>query len=265
MTYYYRNEDTNSFLIKMRSGLIFTLLALAAYLAWSGMQTKNQGYLEYIKAYHELAVTHEILYRIPADITLAQGLLESGAGKSALAVESNNHFGIKCHSEWKGKRVYHNDDRPGECFRKYRKVEDSYDDHSRFLSEHSRYARLFRLDIRDYRAWAKGLSQCGYATDPGYANKLIKIIEDYELYKYGAQKSKHKSGKQPNLRLNIAVKQREIFRTNGLLYVVAGNGDDFNAIAADLGFKVKDLIKYNEVDKDFPLYKGDIVYLEKKK
>ena len=101
-----------------------------------------------------------------------------------MARRSNNHFGIKCHSDWRGGRVYHDDDLRGECFRKYKRVEDSYDDHSRFLAERSRYERLFKLNIKDYKGWAKGLQKCGYATDRAYANKLIKVIEDYELYRF---------------------------------------------------------------------------------
>ena len=123
-------------------------------------------------------------YRIPASITLAQGLLESSYGNGRLAVEANNHFGIKCHKSWRGKKIYHDDDEKNECFRKYHDVADSYRDHSLFLKNRSRYSSLFDLDIKNYRAWAKGLKKAGYATDPKYANKLISLIDRYQLYRF---------------------------------------------------------------------------------
>ncbi len=230
-------------------------------------QKKITSYVNYIENYGDLAITHMDKYKIPASITLAQGILESGAGLSELARKSNNHFGIKCHKDWKGETVRANDDRPNECFRKYKKVEDSYDDHSQFLLK-NRYSRLFQLDIKDYKAWARGLQECGYATDRGYANKLINLIEVYELYRYDSKKSgsfSSKDNKKDSGKIERPRKNRQIFKSSGLLYVEAGVDDSFDAIAYDLGFKVKDLIKYNEVPEDFPLYKDDVVYLEKKK
>ena len=158
-------------------------------------QHKLAAYQKYIKTYGTLAIKQQTQYKIPASITLAQGLLESGAGQSDLARRSNNHFGIKCH-EWKGARVYHDDDLRGECFRKYSTVEQSYTDHSKFLAERPRYASLFKLRITDYKGWAKGLQKCGYATDRAYANKLIKVIEDYELYRYDRMKVVKKTTKR---------------------------------------------------------------------
>ncbi len=143
-------------------------------------QSLSPEYISYIEQYKQVAVNQEILHRIPACITLAQGLLESGAGKSELAVNANNHFGIKCHKEWQGATYTHDDETKNECFRKYDKAEESYEDHSAFLKR-SRYEPLFSLDIRDYKGWARTLKACGYATDAGYASKLIKIIEDYDL------------------------------------------------------------------------------------
>lgn len=240
--------------------------AMLIFLVCQGMNAagtrKMASYEKYINKYSDLAIRHQKKYHIPASITLAQGLLESGAGLSDLAKRSNNHFGIKCHSDWKGKRVYHDDDAKGECFRKYDRVEDSYEDHSRFLTERSRYASLFKLKIRDYKGWAKGLQKCGYATDRAYANKLIKVIEDYELYKFDKGKtSKRKSSKEENQ----PVLTYQVYRTYDLLYVYAKEDDSFEQIANSLGFKAKKLIKYNEVPEDFPLEKGDIVYLEEKK
>ena len=135
---------------------------------------------KYIAKYADIAVAEMQRTGVPASITLAQGLLESGAGLSTLATKGNNHFGIKCHNDWTGKRMYHDDDRKGECFRVYKSAEDSFRDHSDFLRYYDRYKSLFDLDPKDYRAWAKGLKKAGYATDPAYAAKLVKTIEDYE-------------------------------------------------------------------------------------
>ncbi len=243
--------------------LLVSILFLCPFFAQA--QKKNQNYVNYVEKYSDLAVSHMKQYKIPASITLAQGLLESGAGMSLFVRNSNNHFGIKCHKEWKGEKVYHDDDNPNDCFRKYKKAEDSFEDHSRFLTEKPRYAKLFKLEIKDYKGWARGLQECGYATDKAYANKLIKIIEDYELYKYDNQKGSGNQKKQEGKQDKTSVKDRPVYKTFGLIYVVAGANDSFDGIASDLGFKVKDLIKYNEVPEDFPLMKGDIVYLEKKK
>ena len=242
---------------------IFCLLFFIATLAEAATQRKIPSYEKYIKTYSALAIEQQKKYKIPASITLAQGLLESGAGQSDLARRSNNHFGIKCHSDWRGGRVYHDDDLRGECFRKYKRVEDSYEDHSKFLKR-SRYERLFQLKITDYKGWARGLQKCGYATDRAYANKLIKVIEDYELYRYDTGKV-HKLTRQEKKKLKYPTVKYTIYRTYGLLYVYAKENDSFDQIAQNLDFPVKDLKKFNEVPEDFPLQKGDIVYIEKKK
>lgn len=242
---------------------IFCLLFFITTFAEAATQRKVPSYEKYIKTYSDLAVQHQKKYKIPASITLAQGLLESGAGQSDLARRSNNHFGIKCHSDWRGGRVYHDDDLRGECFRKYKRVEDSYEDHSKFLLR-SRYERLFDLKTTDYKGWARGLQKCGYATDRAYANKLIKVIEDYELYRYDTGKG-HKISQKEREKQKYPKLRYTIYRTFGLLYVYAKENDSFDRIAQSLDFKVKDLKKFNEVPEDFPLQKGDIVYLEKKK
>jgi flagellum-specific peptidoglycan hydrolase FlgJ len=149
-----------------------------------GNKSLNKHTLQYIKKYAPLAVLEMHKYDIPASITLAQGILESGNGRSQLASKSNNHFGIKCHVGWKGQKVYHDDDEKGECFRKYKFVETSYKDHSEFLSGRRRYANLFKLRKSDYNGWAKGLKKAGYATDKKYPKKIIKIIETYNLYEF---------------------------------------------------------------------------------
>ena len=152
----------------------------------------------YIEQFATLAV--EEMYRsgIPASITLAQGLLESGYGLSELAVKGNNHFGIKCHNNWTGGRMYYDDDKKGECFRKYRSPEESYRDHSDFLRYRDRYKFLFDYKITDYKSWANGLKKAGYATDPGYPKKLINLIETYELYEYDTKPASFaKSDRKP--------------------------------------------------------------------
>ena len=147
----------------------------------------------YIKTYSKIAIDQMKKYKIPASIILAQGLVESGAGASNLALKSNNHFGIKCHQEWRGKKVYHDDDKKNECFRKYKNPIESYKDHSEFLTTRGRYSFLFRLAIKDYVGWSEGLSKAGYATDPKYPEKLINVIERYNLWKYdGSKKQKTK-------------------------------------------------------------------------
>lgn len=143
----------------------------------------SQTGLEYIARYHPIAIEEMHLHGIPASIKLAQGILESGSGNSRLAREANNHFGIKCASDWKGPRVYHDDDEKNDCFRSYASPEESFRDHSRFLLRR-RYEKLFTLDRHDYRGWARGLKEAGYATNPRYAELLIDLIERYELYQY---------------------------------------------------------------------------------
>ncbi|MDR1368896.1 MAG: glucosaminidase domain-containing protein [Dysgonamonadaceae bacterium] len=251
----------------MKKHFPFVLTIWVLFLSSTNLysQKKLASYVNYAEKHGNLAISHMNKYKIPASITLAQGILESGAGLSQLAKESNNHFGIKCHSDWRGEKVYKKDDGPNDCFRKYKKMEDSYEDHSQFLLR-NRYSRLFTLNIKDYKAWAKGLQDCGYATDKAYANKLIKLIEDYELYRYDSKKAGSSISKdKKNTKIEKPRRDRNVYKTHGLIYVEADINDTFEAIAYDMGFKVKNLLKYNEVPEGFPLYKGDIVYLEKKK
>ncbi|KOS07871.1 hemagglutinin [Flavobacterium akiainvivens] len=142
---------------------------------------------EYINTYKDIAKDNMRRHGIPASITLAQGILESGAGKGTLCVTANNHFGIKCHTDWTGDKVYHDDDSAQECFRKYAKPSESFEDHSQFLTTRGRYAALFKLDKDDYQGWAKGLRAAGYATDPKYPEKLTGLIERYDLAQYDAE------------------------------------------------------------------------------
>lgn len=152
--------------------------------ATTKVTTSSDNVRNYINTFSETAKKNMREHGIPASITLAQGILESGAGKGRLCVEANNHFGIKCHTGWTGPSITHDDDALQECFRKYSDPNDSYRDHSLFLTSRSRYASLFKLDKGDYQGWAKGLRAAGYATDPKYPDKLISLIERYQLYMY---------------------------------------------------------------------------------
>ena len=229
--------------------LIISCLTLQA-------QTRNKQYENYIKKYRELAVEEMKKYHIPASITLAQGLLESGAGQSTLARKSNNHFGIKCGSDWRGKTVSHDDDARGECFRAYKHPKDSYEDHSKFLAGRSRYASLFKLKITDYKGWARGLKKAGYATNPRYADQLIGIIELYELHKYDEKNYLKWIKKNPN--------PHQTYIANDLLYIVVRAGDSWKSISKEFDISQKKLRKYNDLYKGYALQVGDILYLEKK-
>lgn len=228
---------------------IFVCLVLQA-------QTRNKQYESYIKQYRDLAVEEMKKYRIPASITLAQGLLESGAGQSALARKSNNHFGIKCGSDWRGKTVSHDDDARGECFRAYKHPKQSYEDHSKFLANRPRYASLFKLDITDYKGWARGLKKAGYATNPRYAEQLIGIIELYDLHKYDRKGGLKWMKENPN--------PHQTYIANGLVYIVVRAGDSWKSISKELDISQKKLRKYNDLYKGYALQVGDILYLEKK-
>lgn len=166
----------------MREKVFFTLLLLLFTATFSNAQ--NQTREQYIKKYKDIAISQMHKHKIPASIILAQACLESADGNSTLARKANNHFGIKCHNGWKGKKFKHDDDQKNECFRRYKKAEDSFTDHSYFLISGSRYNSLFDLPVHDYKAWAHGLKAAGYATNPNYARLLIDIIEKHNLYKY---------------------------------------------------------------------------------
>jgi LysM repeat protein len=204
---------------------------------------------------------------IPASITLAQGLLESGDGNSRLARKANNHFGIKCH-DWKGKTIYHDDDAKGECFRKYESVEESFRDHSEFLTGRSRYASLFELKPDDYKGWAKGLKQAGYATSPTYAEALIRIIEENNLVSYDAivlQAKEHPTKEKPAYDLTEYAGGRKVYYKNRVKYIVAREGDSFYSLSDELSLFVWLLTKYNEMPDTTIFKEGDLVYIQPKR
>ena len=211
---------------------------------------------------------------IPASITLAQGMLESNNGNSSLAREGNNHFGIKCHDDWEGKRMYHDDDKRHECFRKYKKAEDSFHDHSDFLLSKPRYSFLFNYKATDYKNWAKGLKKAGYATSPTYAEMLIKIIEDNQLYIYdqpiiGQQRpaSHYRGAKQfaddPDFSINLNA--RTIYQRNNVDYIVVKKGDTFDKLSDEMEMLKWELFRYNELSKDSVLRPGEVLFIQPKR
>lgn len=277
--------------------ILTILLALCVSFAAFASQNNKTPQEKYIEKYAPLAVSEMYRSGVPASITLAQGMLESGNGQSELARMSNNHFGIKCHNNWKGGKVYYDDDAKGECFRKYSHPSESYRDHSDFLRFRDRYKFLFDYRVTDYKAWAHGLKKAGYATDPAYPKKLIKLIEEYDLKQYDRKpasfgrsynkkddkKEDKKPAKQQELPLSPTVieqvkvldeKQREVFHfsferkiytQNNVPFVYAEDGDTYATIAASHNLFVREILKFNDLKKDCPLTPGTVVYLKPKK
>ena len=242
--------------------MILWLLPLTIVLSQNLRQ--NSAYLDYISKYSNIAIEQMEKYHIPASITMAQGLLESGAGRSELTRRANNHFGIKCGSDWFGKTSYHDDDASQECFRSYNNAQESFEDHSLFLTTKRRYASLFNLSIYDYKGWARGLKAAGYATSPVYADNLIRIIETYELYNLDRQRGDkfiakvEKSEQKTN-------DFRPIYMNNRNYYVLARKGETFKSLGKELGISYRKLARYNERDKKDELVENEIIYLKKKK
>jgi len=240
---------------------------------------------QYIEQYKHIAVSNMKQYGIPASITLAQGILESASGNSDLARKANNHFGIKCHAGWTGKTFHKDDDAKNECFRGYRKAEESFTDHAIFLSTRSRYASLFELDITDYKGWAHGLKAAGYATNPAYAQRLITLIERHELYRYDSPEVTDtppelaKKGKRKDLqntqnqsenngqsaRTAISSGGDVVRKHNGVKYIVAREGEKLQQLADRLDIRPWMLRKYNDFDMEQEINPGDIIYIQAKK
>ena len=246
-------------------------LLLAAPFRAGAQGSTNRAYWSYIDKYKKLAVEQMQTYHIPASITMAQGLLESGAGRSRLVTEAHNHFGIKCHSDWKGPYIVMDDDLKGEHFRKYKNDRESFIDHSQFLRR-KRYERLFRLNIRDYKGWARGLKACGYATSPTYAQSLIRIIELYSLSQLDRMKLKDLDAKdrsaseaKSNDMTPDFYDTHTVYANNGNYFIVIEAGDDINSISEATGVSVKNLYRFNDLTPEYGLTQGDILYLKNKK
>lgn len=220
---------------------------------------------DYIALYKEDAIKEMYLHKVPACITLAQGMLESGNGNSPLCKKANNHFGIKCHKEWGGETYVMDDDEKNECFRKYESALDSYSDHGLFLSSRSRYSSLFELPITDYKGWCYGLKTAGYATDPKYPERLIEIIEKYQLHQYNKMEEipKVKFPAYGDVKCDLTI--RDVYRFNRIRFVIAKDCDTFYKIASEFSINLNDLLDYNDLSKDDKLIYGQKIYLEKKR
>ncbi len=252
--------------------------------AFAQVATKKITREEYIACYKDLAIAQMKESGIPASIILAQGCFESANGNSRLAIEANNHFGIKCHKAWEGERILHDDDALQECFRKYPTPEGSYSDHSDFLRYRDRYKSLFELEPTDYKAWAHGLKKAGYATNPEYAERLIKIIEDYQLYQYDTEVVVVEEAVLPPTPIEIETPRpvpviaeapsgkrmtidisRKKYEHNDVEYVLARTGENYEIIANEYDIKLKRILKYNDAGSDRTLEKDERVYLQSKK
>ncbi len=231
-------------------------------------QNGHPAYWNYIEEYKDLAIDQMKRHHIPASITLAQGLLESGAGRSRLVREANNHFGIKAIGGWDGPYILADDDAPNERFRKYRNAKESYEDHSEFLKR-PRYSSLFELKMTDYKGWAKGLKRCGYATSPTYASALINLIEMYDLTQFDTKKGR-RSKKVEEIVKEGAIPSafyadHVVYRNNDNYYIVVQSGDNLATIAEETGVSVRRLLRYNELPGDHVPTVGDILYLKRKR
>ena len=225
---------------------------------------------KYIEKYKKIAVDEMKRSGIPASITLAQGMLESENGNSSLAVKANNHFGIKCHNNWDGKKMYQDDDRDNECFRKYPSGEDSYKDHTDFLMNTRRYCKLFEYKSNDYKNWAKGLKKAGYATSRTYAQDLIRIIEENELYRLDEGDFSRPAIVKPDKNYDdenfvVDIKRRKIYERNRIKYILVEEGDDLDKITKEMGMLSWELKRYNELSSDIKLEKGQVLYIQPKR
>ncbi len=245
---------------------------------------------EYIERYKEVAITEMNLYGIPASITMAQACLESNFGNSMLARKANNHFGIKCHSNWTGKKVYKDDDKKHECFRHYKSAWESFRDHSKFLKNSKRYAFLFEYDITDYKKWARGLKKAGYATSPSYPQRLIGLIEKYRLYELDKyyepgkvlaesnkpekkkrnkeerkEKRRKKKKSKGQYKFSFNPYGRDIYQENRVKYIIVKKGDTPFKIAKELEMMEWEIYKYNDLPKGAKLTEGQRLYIQPKR
>jgi flagellum-specific peptidoglycan hydrolase FlgJ len=278
----------NRFFFILQMVLITGLFSCKTYKPVASSTKPEPTAENYIYMYKELAISEMKRTGVPASITIAQGMIESDFGRSRLAREANNHFGIKCHDDWSGQTMHQNDDRRNECFRKYSKPEESFYDHSDFLRSGSRYIFLFDIEPSDYKGWARGLKKAGYATNPDYANMLIRKIEEYNLMdldhaKISANISgqttesvKQANPKQDTINTqqlmtvsnsNIAIAARvpRIMENNRIQYIIVKDGDTREKIENEFQLLKWELPRYNELDSNFPLVPGQILYLQPKR
>ena len=251
--------------------ITITLLVFSIHTVYGKMTPQN-----YVDKYSDLAVKEMKRSGVPASITLAQGMLESNYGNSTLAVKANNHFGIKCHNDWKGKTMHRDDDMPNECFRKYNSVFDSYKDHSNFLREKNRYKDLFDLKTTNYKGWAYGLKKAGYATDPHYPKRLIKLIEDYELYKFDRDINTKDILTNDDFTVGSSRKnvdgfvidmdqQHQVGYNNGIRYVEVKDGDTFENLSEEFGMRPWEIYTYNDLSSDASIDSFRYLYIQPKR
>lgn len=284
----------------MRNWLVVSAVLSIGFQSFSFENNKKYTQEEYVSMWKDIAIQQMADYKIPASITLAQGILESGYGNSVLAQKANNHFGIKCH-DWKGATIYLDDDKANECFRSYDNASESYKDHSLFLTSRSRYAGLFSYQVTDYKNWAQGLKDAGYATNPKYPQLLVDLIERLKLHEFDqagktakpmdvlikkeevkapkekkSAKTKNAKTKKNNKSIKLTLSQTSLKSTNGkhtvlihknkISYIVAKKGDTFYQIAQEFDIAMWQLYRYNDFgDKKDVLVEGDIIYLQPKK
>ena len=245
---------------------ILTLLFLTVCLLLQAQRT-NQAFWSYIDKYKDGAIEQMHEYRIPASITLAQGLLESNAGRSRLATEANNHFGIKVGGSWTGPYIIQSDDRPNDRFRKYKSARESYVDHSKFLQQ-KRYQGLYQLGRTDYKGWARGLKAAGYATNPAYAESLIRVIEMYNLQQFDTGKYRSQKPATTATQTNSVDEfwqRHKIYLNNKNHFIIVEIGDDMATISKKTGLSLHKLYKYNDLPRDYAPTEGDLIYLKKKR
>ena len=245
---------------------ILTLLFLTVCLLLQAQRT-NQAFWSYIDKYKDWAIEQMHEYRIPASITLAQGLLESNAGRSRLATEANNHFGIKVGGSWTGPYIVQSDDRPNDRFRKYKSARESYVDHSKFLQQ-KRYQGLYQLGRTDYKGWARGLKAAGYATNPAYAESLIRVIEMYNLQQFDTGKYRSQKPATAATQTNSVDEfwqRHKIYLNNKNHFIIVEIGDDMATISKKTGLSLHKLYKYNDLPRDYAPTEGDLIYLKNKR
>ena len=236
-------------------GKYFKFIAFWLVISMNSVFGQEISRKEYITKYSSLAVKQMHQYKIPASITLAQGILESNNGNSRLATKANNHFGIKCHG-WEGKKIFEDDDKKNECFRNYKNVLESFVDHSIFLNKYSRYKFLFDYKVADYKSWARGLKKAGYATNNKYPELLIKIIQENKLYEFDTQKIDN----------NLISGKRNIYmHPNRIKYVISQNQETYKTIGQSLNIELKQILKYNDDNNQSVLSQGTKVFIQPKR
>src|SRR5665647_1577463 len=269
--------------------LLLSLFSCKAYKPLISTSTPVQSVNDYVNSYKDLAISEMKRTGIPASITLAQGIIESDCGHSSLAREANNHFGIKCHDDWTGPKFTHTDNKRNECFRKYARAEESFYDHSDFLKSESRYKSLFDIDPTEYKVWARGLKKAGYATDPDYANMLIRKIEENNLWYFDRGYNATSLPPQTTLPVkeslpvqvienttekpvlvingNTSVQARvpRIMDNNRIHYIIVKDGDTKEKLENEFQLLKWELARYNELANEFELVPGEILYLQPKR